>query len=244
MTKIVLSALMTLVITSQLLAQVNLSGRIGYGYYSMSELKEYRDYRLSSLGEIPAKIVSDFPAYLNYRIFISFPRKQTEARVRFYYGFETTGSRISLTDYSGKLIMDLIVAGHIVGFEAKAFSTTIFNVVNLSGNIGFGAVTSVLEMNDYIQVGEEKVTQSYTFYAQGINVEAGLRAAYRYKKLSIGLSLGYLQDMSKDFHLEGNPKVFLGINNFNYIRPNWAGIRTGIEFSVDLFGKSKKKGKK
>jgi hypothetical protein len=235
-------AILFLLLTDLVKAQVCVSGRIGIGFYSMSSLKTYQDKQLENLGDIPAQIVSDFPPYINYKAFISFPRKDYRTRFRFYYGYQTTGSRISLADYSGELTLDLVVNGHMVGTEIEAFSTLIFDKIDLRGYFCLGTTTSILKLNNNLEVGEEKLNESYIFYSHGLDVEPGLRATYKYKKLDFGLSLGYFLDGTVYFYLKGDRDVKLGYDEDNLVRPSWDGLRLGIEVSVNLFDKSKKSG--
>jgi len=157
-------------------AQVNISGRIGLGFYSMNSLKDYQDKRIEALIPIPAEIMTEFPPYINYKAFISFPGKDNRTRFRFYYGFQTTGSRISLADYSGNLTLDMVVNGHMLGAEYEAFSRQVLKVINLKGYLCLGATTTILKMDDHLEVGEEKQDASYVFYSHGIDIEPGLRA--------------------------------------------------------------------
>jgi hypothetical protein len=219
-------------------AQVNVSGRVGVGFYSMYSLKEYQEKRIEALSPIPAKIVTEFPPYINYKAFLSFPGKDNRTRFRFYYGFQTTGSRISLADYSGNLTLDMVVNGHMLGAEYEAFSTTVFKVIKLKGYLCFGATTTILKMNDHLEVGEDIQDASYTFYSHGIDIEPGLRATYKYKKLEFGLSAGYLQDAVLPFYMKGNKAVKLGYDSEHLTYPGWSGVRLGMEVSVNLFDKS------
>ena len=243
MKKYSLTVIFSLLLIGLLQAQINLSARVGYGFYSMSSLKTYQDKQLENLGEIPAQIVSNFPPYINFKAFISFQRKDYRTRFRFYYGYQTTGSRISLKDYSGELTLDLVVNGHMVGTEIEAFSTLIFDKIDLRGYFCLGTTTSILKMYNNLEVGEEKLNESYIFYSHGLDVEPGLRATYKYKKLDFGLSLGYFLDGTVYFYLKGNRDVKLGYDENNLVRPSWDGLRLGIEVSVNLFDKSKKSGR-
>jgi len=236
MIKLLLTVFCIVTIIGTLPAQVNVSGRIGLGSYSMSGLKISQEKRIESLGEIPAKIVTNFPPYINYKAFISFPGSDNRTRFRFYYGFQTTGSRISLADYSGNLTMDMVVNGHMAGAEIEAFSTRVLKIIDIRGYLCLGATTTILKMKDHLEVGEEKQDESYTFYAHGVDLEPGLRATYKYKRLEFGLSVGYFQDVSGYFYIKGNRKVKLGYDSEHFIRPEWAGFRTGIEVSINLFG--------
>jgi hypothetical protein len=238
MIKFLFTVFCIVTIIGALPAQVNVSGRIGIGFYSMSSLKDYQEKRIEALSPIPAEIVTEFPPDVNYKAFISFPGRDNQTRFRFYYGFQTTGSRISLADYSGNLTLDMIVNGHMLGAEFEAFSTPVLKVINLKGYLCLGTSTTILKMRDHLDVGENKQDESYTFYSHGLDVEPGLRATYKYKKLEFGISLAYLQDAELYFYMKGNKKVKLGYDSEHLVFPGWSGVRTGFEVSFNLSGKT------
>ncbi len=233
--------LMSLLLVSMLTqAQVTLSGRIGYGFYSMKELSSFQEAHLESLSGIPAQVVSDFPPYINYKAFISFEQSRRLSKMRFYYGYQTTGSRVSLTDYSGKLTLDLIVDEHSAGVEFDAFSRLVSKMIEIKGYLCFGANTTILKTNDHLEVGDYREDANYIFHSHGLEIEPGLRAIYKYNKFGIGLSLGYLQDVNLNFYLKGDRKTYLSTDGENFINPQWAGLRTGVELSFDISGGHKK----
>jgi len=132
----------------------------------------------------------------------------------------------------------MVVNGHMLGAEFEAFSTPVFKVIKLKGYLCFGTTTTILKMNDHLEVGEEIQGSSYTFYSHGIDIEPGIRATYKYKKLEFGLSAGYLQDAVLYFYLKGNKDVKLGYDSEHLTFPGWSGVRLGMEVSVNLFKKS------
>jgi hypothetical protein len=234
MSKSAILLLIFILIISISKAQITISGKVGYGFYSMSELKTYQRVQLNEMTGIPAKIVESFPPYLNYKAFISFPRDSRKNWVRYYLGFETTGSRISLTDYSGKLTSDMVLNAYKVGVELQPFSKRLFNTFDLKGYVCVGETTTFLKLIDLLQVGEETITQNYVFCSLGMDIEPGLRAIYKFKRVGVGLSMGYLLDVNGTFFMKGSPKNKLGFSSSDLIQPLWAGFRTGIELSIDL----------
>jgi hypothetical protein len=238
--KIFISITLFISLVGSVIAQVNVSGRIGCGFYSMKSLEKYQMERMHRMSEIPAQLVTDFPPYINYKAFISFPRHGKPAKLRYYYGFQTTGSRISLTDYSGKLTFDQTVNGHMLGIEIGVFSTEITKFINLRGFFCFGATASILKMNDHLEIWEQEYNESFTFYSYGFDAEPGVLATYKYKKVTFGLSFGYLQDFATTFYLKGDKETKLIYNGDQFTHPDWAGLRTGLEVSFTLSGKSKK----
>jgi hypothetical protein len=133
----------------------------------------------------------------------------------------------------------MVINGHMLGAEYEVFSTHVLKMINLKGYFCLGATTTILKMKDHIQVGENIQDAAFTFYSHGIDIEPGLRATYKYKKLEFGVSLGYLQDAVLYFYLKGNKQVKLGYDSDHLVYPGWSGIRTGLEVSVNLSGKDK-----
>ncbi len=213
-------------------AQVNLTLKAGYGTYSMGDVKEFQKAVLSQYG-LPGKIVTKFPGYINYRLYLGLPSVTDTYKI--YFGYLTTGGRISLSDYSGKWNFDMLMNGFQMGAHwSKPIKTT--DKFEVSGYVDFGVICSMLNMIDYMRVYEESVKNSQLYFAYGLNVQPGLEAVYKMSRFDIGCYMGLEIDMSTNFYMNGDPDYTLGIRENDLTRSSWTGIRTGIQIS-HTFGK-------
>ncbi len=196
------------ILSYSITAQVSLTLKAGYGTYYMGDVKEFQK---AALGQ------SSLPGN-TYKI---------------YFGYLTTGGRISLADYSGKWNYDMLLNGFQTGVHWSQPIKTI-NKFHIDGFVDFGVICSMLNMIDYIRVYEESAQNSQLFFAYGLNVQPGFEAVYKMSHFDIGCYLGLEIDMSTNFYLNGNSDYILGIRDNNYTGPSWTGIRTGIQISYTL----------
>ncbi len=215
-------------------AQVSLTLKAGYGTYYMGDVKEFQK-AAQGQSALPGKIVTKFPGYINYRLYMGLPSKLD--KFGFYLGYLTTGGRISIADYSGKWNYDMLLNGFQAGAHWSQPIKTI-NKFQIDGFVDFGVICSMLNMIDYIRVNEESAQNSQLFFAYGLNVQPGFEAVYKMSNFDIGCYMGLEIDMSTNFYLNGDPDYTLGIRENNYTGPSWTGIRTGIQVSYSI-GKHK-----
>lgn len=224
-----------LCMTFALKAQVSLTYRVSYGSYAMKSVHEYQDYLLRTSG-FPARIVTQFPGYINQKLMIGFPSLNENFKI--YAGYETTGGRISLADYSGKVNMDIVMNGYQAGIHFD-LPFAHYDKVYLAWMLDFGTTTTVMDLKQYLKVGEQDFKESYTFISQGLDVLLGLSVAYKQPRYTITGFVGAQKDFSKPFHLKDNKNVRIGTSAENYTKPDWSGVRTGMEFCYFLGKKGK-----
>jgi len=96
-------------------------------------------------------------------------------------------------------------------------------------------------MKDLIEiVFPEKITeqQEYHFIANGYGIEPGMMISYNLDPFVFQVNLGLAVDNSKNFRLNGDKEMVLGVNN-NPVSPQWTGARLGVQVTY-LFRKKKK----
>ena len=224
--------LLSVCLSLQIHAQVSLGYRLGYGTYKMQSVAEFQEYVLHT-SILPGQIVEQFPGYLNHRLYLGLPSRWPQYKA--YLGYVTTGGRISLVDYSGKWNFDMLLNGFQAGLHWES-QVKMIKKVELKGYLDFGATITTLNMHEYMKVWDEESQQSELFIAYGLDIQGGFEACYKLSFIDIGCYLGYEQDISTAFHVEGNRDARLGISNSNLTHPGWAGLRTGISVSY-TFGK-------
>ena len=114
---IILLCLIMLLLAGNAFGQkFELIGGVGIGQCRMQDLRKFQDESCSSIS-LPAKITDDFPWTLHYSGELNVQLKNFY--VGFAYFFLTTGSRISYSDYSGEIEMDLTAIAHGFGPSIK-----------------------------------------------------------------------------------------------------------------------------
>lgn len=208
-------------------AQVSLNYRLGYGTYMMTNLSLLQEDILSD-SEFPAKIVTQFPGYLNHKLMIHLPSLGEDNSL--FLGYVTTGGRISLTDYSGRWLFDMNLNGFKAGLH-KEFPFRKFNRFNIKTYLDFGTTLTYMNITELIEIEQEKVNVSDLFVGHGIDFEPGVLVKMEQPLFNIGLFCGFELDMAMAFYKRGAFRGRLQTGN-QRVRPNWSGLRTG--FQIDL----------
>ena len=213
-------------------AQFSLAYQAGYGTYRMKSLSDYQQYALEN-AVFPAEIVTQFPGYINHKVIFGLPFHSPINQI--YIGYLTTAGRISLTDYSGKWLFDQTLNGFQIGSKVS-YPFKQFNDFELTGYLDFGITTTFLKLYQYLNIADEKFEESYTFIGYGVNFQPGLQLSFVRPKYSFGAFWGYEQDFAKPFYEKGSPDSKLGTSAQNLVKPDWSGLRTGLEIFYK-FGK-------
>jgi hypothetical protein len=211
-------------------AQISLGYKLGYGTYQMKSVAEFQQYILKS-SDLPGKIVEEFPGYMNHRLYIGIPARWPHYKV--YLGYETTGGRISLVDYSGKWNFDMMLNGFQGGIHMET-PLTKPKKIEFNGYLDLGLNTTMLNLIEYYKVWDEDSEQSQLFFAYGMDAQAGFEASYNFPAFDIGCYLGYELSLSTPFYLDGDYSYRLGTSQDELT--NWSGIRVGVVTSY-AFGK-------
>jgi len=213
-------------------AQISFGYRGGYGSYSMKSLSAFQEAACSS-SIFPAKVVTQFPGYFTHRLYLGKPNWSPLNGA--YVGYLTTAGRISISDFSGKYMFDMVLNGFQDGFHLDEIISQAAGI-DFRGYLEFGATTTFLQLREYLKVGDEEVEETYRFMGHGIDVQPGISAMYQLSNFRFGCYLGYELSIAAAFYEQGNPKTKLGTSSSNLAKPEWTGVRTGIEVTY-IIGK-------
>jgi len=210
----------------------------GLGSYSMTDLKSLNETVKESL-PFDTKIVDDFPMYWYFRPGISWRIKHFE--IGCIYQYQSTGSRISVKDYSGNYHFDTQVSSHTPGIkmgymilENKILSLKIYSIG--------GIIFSKLKLDEYLEIYEEPLlSEEVGFKGQNYYVEPGITMSHTFRFLELAFNLGYnFQLGNQAFYVQNNKDAILqNIKTREPIKPGWTGIRIGLSVSYSIKTKNK-----
>jgi hypothetical protein len=213
----------------------------GVGSYSMDDLKLLNE---SVKPSFDCKLVSDFPPYPYYQ----FSLLMNEEKYSFglFYGFQSTGSRISAKDYSGEYYFDLNVQSHNLGLYAD-MNLLQKNKFRLAVYAKPGIAFSNLDISEYFTILDTVLAdEKASFKATAFFLEPGIDfSCLLIPSVSTGLHAGYsLQMGGQNFHPEGQKESILVTEDTGEkIKPDWSGFRFGISvmYNLRLKGRENKK---
>ena len=173
---------------------------IGYGTYSMTELKESRDKSVERL-PFDAKVVDDYPGYLYFRPEINFIFRNG-ASFGLGLGYNSTGSRIAYSDYSGEYEADLIVSAYSVRLIMGGY---FINKIKYGAGAYFQIEPnhSQYKVEEYIRIYDDTQYDQYETVNYNINLELGLNSYYQisnrlYGNFNAGYSFYEIYDLFND----------------------------------------------
>ena len=206
---------------------------VGYGGYSMTDLKSLDDQFVSEL-PFPAQITDNFPSWWNYGGFLTFGVSM-KYRVGLRVQYFSTGSKISSKDYSGE-------------YEAintvQCFSPGMLNTITLYRKKGFEVIfngiagfnLSYLTISESLQIYDTIAGAESKFHSLSLFVEPEFGATYSFLCFKAGFYAGYMLDIGARLRTEGN-----GVTD---TKCNWSGYRVGITLAFSTANLKKEKSKK
>ncbi len=214
-------------------AQFRFDYHASYAAYNMKDLKSLMNRIKTSepFKNLGLQTVEDFPAYVAHSVNIGYRVNSHEFGVK--SGFYSTGGKLSVADYSGKLNTTLITNGYREGvyYRNYFYTSTVEDVdkrmkdrFSFWGEVSPALLLSTLKIKtvisdvDFMEVLEEP---EYNENAYALLFQLGGKF-YITKNISLDLVAGY------DFSFGGN---YDGLNGTP--RSDWSGLRlsSGVGFS-------------
>lgn len=206
--------------------------RTGIGMYSMKDLDEFQELRRQESG-LPLKTTESYPVSPNYRIELVYNSQRFISKAGFFYTFNSTGARSTVSDYSGRYDLDAIINGNQLGL-------TFEHLLDVKHYLGYGVYAdgnfswTRLRTLDFFQIvfpGNITYKYEYDFRAMGFSSEWGLYLQYTYGRLRARFNIGYLLDYSSGLHLAEDKNLWLVLDN-EKLRPQWDGLRIGVQVDI------------
>jgi hypothetical protein len=205
----------------------------GYGNYSMTDLKIFNDLMIQNL-PFPVRQMENFPGYWYYQGSVEFAITKN-LNLGPVYAYHSTGSRLSLADYSGSYAFDHLIHSHQAGLaiDYKLFSKNNFSLYVYTNG---GFVFSNVKMNEVLQMTEPEETtiENLSFKSTGYFTEPGISFGYTFKFIEPGIQIGYHIPLSEKGLVNTNNDQKLYLNDGGQVKPGWGGIRIGLSVGIYL----------
>jgi len=210
---------------------INFDFESGLATFDMTLMKELNKDICSSL-PFEAKIVSNFEPYFYWK-----PSVSVLDDVWIYgltYSFQSSGSRVSVGDYSGEYRMDLRVQSNNIGgfMGAKLVSKKYFQTM---ARFEMGILYSKFSMAEHLELTDYWNTYDH-IDAKGVNMyaEPSVRFYVGIKTIALFLNLGYQFQLDKEALYVGTKDYSLTDNHGRNLSVNWSGLRLGLGLSIRL----------
>jgi hypothetical protein len=203
---------------------VKLGFQSGIGKYDMEGLKKLNSDVAFNL-PFNVKTIDNYPNYFFYK-----PKVELSYNVLSFgciLAYYSTGSRLSVKDYSGEYLFDSKIKAWAPGIylnlrlspEGKSYLISLYSEI--------GKMYTTLILKEYFKFDNiEEINTKEFFTSTNYFFEPGIKCSYRYKSLGVELSVGnFIQFGSGIF--ESTDGVFI-INSGKELQPEWDGFRVGL----------------
>lgn len=210
--------------------QVRASLRIGYGSYSMQELKGFQSQLAKQVDDYRMRITDRFPSYLYYEGAVVVPLGE-----EFFYAanvaYGSTGGRVHYSDYSGELKFDQLLkyvsAGASIGVTTGNSNKYVF-----AFSLRPAIVLTRFDLDLLSRIGDRKEAESFGFRSTTITLQPECSLTRRFGRLRIEAAVGYNFDILKGKLLLRNDKeVYLLDASGNPVHAEWSGARLAVGMS-------------
>ena len=139
------------------------------------------------------------------------------------YAYNSTGSRVTASDYSGYYRFDNIVTGHTVGIM-NGFLVYGYKAIRLDFQANGGFIASDIKMSETLTVADTTISSAPHYTAIGFFAEPRVELSCHWKNLKGGVYLGYF--------ITPGGKIRNGSGQKSTYTVNWSGLRFGIEIGL------------
>jgi hypothetical protein len=199
-----------------------------YNTFSHGSLSDFQEEFKADLPEIPIQTTDDFPGNVGFTLGYEI----VNANVAVFASYNTTGGKLSYSDFSGLIRITENLKAYSLGAEYLVpFSKTNDNFTFALR--GFG-MFSTMTLENYTKIAEDITNENIEF--QSVNLGVGARVLYEYPvsffiiRAAVGFDLTFggvlVFKENSDFQLEDN--------NGDKVKTNWTGLRTGIGISIPI----------
>jgi hypothetical protein len=223
-----LFALTLIVATTSLKAQELLAGISGGGAtFGMNQTKEFNKVLIKLLPFTPV-LKDNFPPWIFSKAEALYCLPQNLA-----FGLTltstSTGSRYTLSDYSGSYKFDNIQKGLFPGIKVL-FGKSPGTSSGINAALEAGVAFSSMSIKENITISTENTSDSKDLKAMGIFIQPGV---YYFQvinqKIRLSANLSYYFGIEKGYHLPGNKdQRLINTDTNNPVKPQWDGIRLGV----------------
>jgi hypothetical protein len=203
---------------------VKLGFQTGVGAYNMEGLKKLNSDVAFNL-PFNVKIIENYPNYYFYKPKVELSYNAVSFGCSFSY--YSTGSRISVKDYTGEYLFDSKIKAWAPGFygnirlfpKGKSYSISLYTEI--------GKTYTTLLLKEYFILDNTEVINTKEFFTStNYFFEPGIKCSYSYKSLGVELSVGNFMQFGSG-KLESTDGLFI-INSGKEVKPEWDGFRVGL----------------
>ena len=201
---------------------------LNYNTFSHSSLKSFQQEFIEDITEVPIEVNDNFPSNIGFTL----GYKLNQINTSLFFSYNSTGGKISYSDYSGVIRITQPLNAYTFGGEYQIKLSKTKNNFSL-GLRGFSMLSN-LRLENYTQISDNITNENIKF--QSINLGVGGRLIYEYPMsfFIIKASLGFDMTFGGTLKFKENNDFYLENNNGDKVKTNWSGLRTGLGIEIPI----------
>jgi hypothetical protein len=223
--------LIVLLLTLTHLSAQEISVRLEASYcqYSMNSMKAWQEDYIKMLG-LSAKVVDAFPAYYGYGFSLGGRSERNEYGI--FFGYNSTGGRIDLQDYSGSFRSDQLLSATTYGIYYQ-YQINRSEKWRVYTSLHLSTVLSSIDVTNSLQVGEIANSSTTKMYGRSYGFRPGLNLTRNLGIFSIYTAVNYELQTQGQIHLNENNEP-LKESDGTKVYTQWGGLRLSLGMGISL----------
>lgn len=203
-------------------------GEINFNSFGHSSLKKFQQEFVKDIPDVPVQVNDNFPANLGFTI----GYHNNKLNTSFFGAYNTTGGKISYSDFSGIIRLTQPLKGYTIGgiYQFDIFN----NSSSHSFKVGFkaSATYSTLNIQSYDEEGNIKKDEEVKLSSIDPGIGVNLIYEYPISFIRLRATIGFDAVFGGKLLFNENRELFIENDAGNPVRTGWTGVRTGLGIAV------------
>ena len=205
----------------------NIFVEANYNTFSHGSLKEFQQEFVDDVPEVDLRINDDFPSNFGFTV----GYRIDPVNISIFGSFNSTGGKISYSDYSGTIRLTQPLNGYTFG---GVYEIYLGNQNNLSlGLKGFSTYSS-LKIISFNEIANSTDRQELKLHSIDYGIGASLIYEYPVGFITLRASAGFDFVLGGKLFFNDEDNLYVENNNGDPVRTGWTGLRTGIGVAIPL----------
>ncbi len=200
-----------------------------YCMYSMNSMKAWQEDFIKTIG-LPAKVVDAFPSYYGYGFSLGGRSHRSEYGI--FLGYNSTGGRIDLQDYSGSFRSDQLLSAITYGIFYQ-YQVNRSEKWRIYTSLHLSTVLTSIDINNSLQVGDIFQNSTIKMYGRSYGFRPGLNLRRELGAFSIYAAASYELQTQGNIHLNENNEP-LSESDGTKVYTQWGGLRLSVGVGISL----------
>lgn len=200
---------------------------VNYNSFFHTSLKDFQQEFVNDITEVDVKVNDNFPANIGFAV----GYKIEDIGVSIYAAYNSTGGKISYSDFSGVIRLTQPLNGYTLG---GIYEIPINSIENLSFGLKASVTYSTFGVHSYNELNGSSQEQKIDFHSFDIGLGGNLIYEYPVGFVRLRSSIGFDFVYGGKLILNDDNDLFLEDNSGSPVRTGWSGLRMALGIMIPI----------